>query len=84
MASSTAEHDALFLEGVAVATEIRDNDPALLFRSLTRSCAKDPAHAAQLLMTLAAFVPIEEPLSVLQRRVDDIVDARVQKGVDAA
>ncbi len=57
---------------------VRERGPLETYRHLAALCARDPERMAQILMTLAAFVDFESPLSVLRARVDAIVEGRVR------
>ncbi len=66
------DFDELADAALGLADEVREVDPHALYRRLAYMSARDPERAAQLLMTLAAFVDLDAPLSVLISRVEVI------------
>jgi hypothetical protein len=62
-----------------LAERIRDEDPARLFNELVSLCQYHPAKAAQLLMTHAAWLDPDTPVSVLTDRAEAISAARVAR-----
>ena len=55
---------------------LREIDPIQLHRDIAGMCARSPVRAAQLFMALAAWVNLEEPLSVRDERVEAITRGR--------
>lgn len=56
---------------------VREEDGAAVLATLTRLCEKNPGKAAQTMMALAAWVDVDEPLSVRSARVNAITAPRV-------
>ncbi|GGG04436.1 hypothetical protein GCM10007304_18180 [Rhodococcoides trifolii] len=70
-------HDRIADDALALAVAIRDEDPVKLYNSLILKCRNQPEKAAQIMMALAAFTPVDEPVLSTIHRVEAIVDARV-------
>lgn len=56
---------------------IRESDPRELFTQIATQCECDPERMAQVVMALAAWVPVDEPLSARGERVEAITMARL-------
>ncbi|KZM68096.1 hypothetical protein [Nocardia terpenica] len=65
-------------DALELCERVRELAPLDTFRHVARQCVRDPERMAQLIMTLAAFVDIQVPISVLRAQVDAIVESRVQ------
>lgn len=65
-------------EAVEIAIALREVDPKRTADHLTAICARHPQRAAHLLMTLAAWVDVEGPTSVLSERAAGIAESHIQ------
>lgn len=59
-----------------LACDVRELDPADVWRSADWLVREKPMVAAQVLVALAAFVDVDEPRSVRDARVDAITEVR--------
>ena len=61
----------------AVCASLRDTDPRELHRELMSVCENEPARMAQVVMALAAWVPMDEALSERHKRVLSVTTERL-------
>lgn len=73
------DHDAIATAALQVCEDIRDQWPLELYRNLVEQCIAEPERMAQIVMALAAFVPVEESILATIRRVEAITDRRVER-----
>lgn len=73
------DHDAIANAALQVCEDIRDQWPLELYRNLVEQCIAEPERMAQIVMALAAFVPVEESILTTIRRVEAITDRRIER-----
>ncbi|MGY4098079.1 hypothetical protein ACW2Q0_00705 [Nocardia sp. R16R-3T] len=69
-------HDEIAADALRLCEELRERAPLAMYRRLAAHCERDPERMAQVIMCLAAFVDIDEEMSALTARVEEIVAPR--------
>lgn len=67
-------HTTLQADALRLCEDMRVEDTEHLYRSLAGQCAADPERMAQTLMALAAWVDVDSPVRVLERRAAEVAE----------
>lgn len=71
--------DDLWDAANAMTVLVREEDPQAVFSGIAQLCATEPLKVAQVVLTLAAWVNVDEPMSAWSARVAAIAKSRARR-----